>query len=74
MKPIIFITEIPDRGFQLPNGKMIDLFRYDSKIDLENNTYLTIQDDEYKQSNLPTITELVKQGIIKEITCIEKTI
>lgn len=74
MKPIIFITEIPDRGFQLPNGKMIDLFpyRYDGKIDLENNTYLTIQDDEYKQSNLPTIIELVKQGIIKEITCIEK--
>lgn len=74
MKPITFITEIPYRGFQLHNGKMIDLFpyRYDGKIDVENNTYLTIYDDEYDHTNLPTINELLQQGIIKEITCIER--
>jgi hypothetical protein len=74
MKALRFLDEMPYRGFQLPNGKIIDLFpyRYDGKLDLDNNTYLTIDDDEYYKSNLPTITELVKQGVVKEITCIEK--
>jgi hypothetical protein len=74
MENIVYLVKMPDRGFLLPNGKMIDLYqyRYDCKLDLEKETYLTIGDKDYNQYDLPTITELVKQGIVKEITCIER--
>ena len=75
MEKIVYVIKTPCRGFKLPNGKMIDLFpyRYDAKIDLENETYLSSYEEEYEISNLPTIQQLVDVGIIKEISCIEKS-
>lgn len=75
MEKLVYVIKTPYRGFELPNGKMIDLFpyRYDSKIDLENETYISSYEEDYKTSNLPTIQELVDIGIIKKISCIEKS-
>lgn len=75
MEKLVYVEKIPYRGFKLPNGKIIDLFpcRYDSKIDIENETYISFYEEEYNKSNLPTIQELVNIGIIKEVSCIEKS-
>lgn len=75
MEKLVYVKKIPCRGFKLPNGKIFELFpcRYDSKIDIENETYILSYEEDYNKSSLPTIQELVNVGIIKEVSCIEKS-
>ena len=76
MKKFYFLEEKSYRCFQLPNGKLVDVYscRYDCKVDLINETFIPHSEvSEYKMSNLPTFNDLVKEGIVKEVSCIEKT-
>lgn len=75
-KDFIFIEEKCYRCFQLPNGKLIDVYscRYDAKVDLLNEKYIPYSDaKEYEMSNLPTFNDLIEQEIVKEVSCIENT-
>lgn len=75
MKKLEFILEKSDRCFIFPNGKIIHLFpyTYGAKIDLENETYISHDSgEEFENSTLPTINDLVEQGILIEASCIEK--
>ena len=74
MRTIPFLTEKSPRCFIFNDGRMTDVYAlcYDAKVDLENGLFLSIADgEEYKTSTLPTINDLVKQGLVVEGTCIE---
>jgi hypothetical protein len=74
MKKLEFIEEKEYQTLQLPNGKLVDVryFRYNCKVDLENETCISFDEvEEYNTSNLPTFNELVKQGIVNEVSCVE---
>lgn len=76
MKKLLFVSEKQYRCFQLPNGKLIDVYscKYDAKVDLENETYMPFSNTkEYELCSLPTFNDLVKKGIVKEVSCIERT-
>lgn len=76
MKKFEFLEEPSYRCFQLPNGKLVDVYscRYDCKVDLFNETFIPCSDVyEYEMSNLPTFNDLVKEGVVKEVSCIEKS-
>lgn len=75
MKKFEFLQEKSYRCFQLPNGKLVDVYscRYDCKVDLFNETFIPFSDVyEYEMSNLPTFNDLVKEGVVKEVSCLER--
>ena len=75
MRAIPFLTEKSPRCFIFNDGRMADVYAlcYDAKVDLENGLFLSIADGkEYKTSTLPTINDLVKEGLVVEGTCIER--
>lgn len=64
------------RTFELPNGKYVNVFDvlYNSKIDIDNEMYVPkCKDEEFENLALPTMNELVHDGIVKEVSCIENT-
>lgn len=73
MEKLKFIQEKSCRCFQLPNGKLVDVYscRYDAKVDLEEETFCSCCEKEYSNIELPTFNELVDKGIVKEVSCIE---
>ena len=76
MRKFQFLNEKEYRVFELPNGKWVDVYacKYDCKVDLENESFILSSDkEEYESSNLPKMEELVKQGIVKVVSCIERT-
>lgn len=67
MKSLVFINEPTSRFFRiLGKGKMFDFIPFDSKLDVERGEYLTIADNGYKRSQLPTLNDLVKRGVVGE--------
>ena len=58
--------------FVLPNGKMVDVYavKYDSKIDLENGMFIPITNSNYKKSTLPTMNDLIRDKIVKVVSCV----
>jgi len=75
MRKLKFLRSKSYRCFLLPNGKLVDVYscRYDAKVNLHNLTFLSFADDGYKESDLPTFNDLIKSGVVKEVSCIEKT-
>ena len=76
MRKFQFLKEKEYMAFELPNGKMVNVYacKYDCKVDLKNETFILSKDEEeYELSNLPKMEELVKQGIVKVVSCIENT-
>lgn len=74
MKKFKYLRSKSHRCFELPNGKLVDVYscRYDAKVDLKKGTFMVFSySDEYKNLPLPTFNELVAQGVVKEVTCIE---
>ena len=75
MRAFQFLKEKEYQTFELPNGKMVNVYacRYDCKVDLENESFILSSDkEEYESSNLPKMEELVNQGIVKVVSCIER--
>ena len=76
MKAMPILSEPTFRYHILPDGSMVDVFdvRYDSKVDIENHTYLSFYDEGYEECDFPTLNDLYQNGIMpKEGTCIEKS-
>ena len=75
MEKLKFIQEKSYRCFQLPNGKLVDVYscNYDAKVDLEEETFCSCCEKEYSNIELPTFNELVDKGIVKEVSCIERS-
>lgn len=75
MRKFKFLRSKSYRCFLLPNGKLVDVYscRYDAKVNLHDLTFLSCADDGYKESNLPTFNDLVQNGVVKEVSCIERT-
>lgn len=59
--------------FLLPNGKMVDVYKvlYSSKVDLDNGKYIPTTSENFNTSTLPTFNDLVRDGIVKVISCVE---
>ena len=76
MKKFEYIKEKTHRCFQFPNGKLVDVFscKYGCKVDLLNDSYIPYENskEEFKSSRLPTIEELILNGSVKVVSCIEK--
>lgn len=52
----------------LPTEHVEKAYRFDAKVDMEKGLVADVYDDadEYKSLNLPTISELIEQGVAKE--------
>lgn len=75
MRAFQFLTEKEYITFELPNGKLVNLFphKYSAKVDLTNEMYILESDEEeYESSTLPTFNDLVSEGIVKVVSCIER--
>lgn len=75
MRKFQFLKEKEYQTFELPNGKMVNVYacKYNCKVDLKNESFILSSDEEeYELSNLPKMEELVKQGIVKVVSCIER--
>lgn len=75
MRAFQFLTEKEYITFELPNGKWVNLFphKYSAKVDLTNEMYILESDEEeYETSTLPTFNDLVSEGIVKVVSCIER--
>lgn len=66
--------ETETRYFQVvKTGEPIyGIYFWDTKIDLENRTYIYSTEKEYAASSLPTINELVADGTLKVVDEIEE--
>lgn len=75
MRKFQFLIEKEYRVFELPNGKWVDVYacKYNCKVDLENESFILSSDEDYEDSNLPIMEDLVEQGIVKVVSCIERT-
>ena len=75
MRKFQFLKEKEYRVFELPNGKWVDVYscKYNCKVDLENDSFISSSDEDYEESNLPIMEDLVEQGIVKVVSCIERT-
>lgn len=75
MRVFQFLKEKEYQTFELPNGKMVNVYacKYDCKVDLENESFILSSDEDYEYSNLPIMEDLVEQGIVKVVSCIERT-
>lgn len=76
MKKFKYLDELECRTFELPNGKYVNVYDvlYSSKIDIDNEMYVPeCKDEEFENLALPTMNELVRDGIVKVVSCIENT-
>lgn len=75
-KKFMYLDEKEYRTFELPNGKYVNVYDvlYSSKIDIDNEMYVPeCEDEEFESLTLPTMDELVRDGIVKEVSCIENS-
>lgn len=58
--------------FLLPNGKMVDVYavKYDSKVDLDKGMFTPITSPNYKKTSLPTFNDLIRDEVVKVISCL----
>lgn len=75
MRKFQFLTEKEYQTFELPTGKWVNVYtcKYNCKVDLENESFILSSDEDYEYSNLPIMEDLVEQGIVKVVSCIERS-
>ena len=73
MKKFKYLRTPNYQTFLLPNGKMVDVYcvLYNSKVDLENGSYIPSTSENFNSSTLPTFNDLVRDNIVKVISCVE---
>lgn len=73
MRKFNYLRTANYQTFLLPNGKMVDVYKvlYSSKVDLEKGMYIPTTSENFETSTLPTFNDLVRDGVVKVISCIK---